>query len=110
MKVSKKPKTLFLFLACLMAACLLLNASAFAQVSLAKLEGTVTDEEGIGLPGAEVNVRNMDTGYQVSTLTRADGTYIITGIQPGMYEVRVSLSGFAAKTRQGMTFAVAAKV
>jgi len=110
MKVSKRPKTLFLILACLIATCLLLNTTAYAQVTQVKVEGIVTDEEGVGLPGAEINVKNMDTGYQVSTLTRADGTYIITGIQPGMYEIKVSLSGFATQIRKGMTFAIAANL
>lgn len=106
MKDSKKPKTFFLFLACLVTACLLLNASAFSQVSLANLEGKVTDEEGAGLPGAGVSIRNLETGYALSSLTRADGSFIISGIQPGVYEIRVSLSGFAVEVRTGIKFAV----
>ena len=106
----KRPKRYFLFLVILVTVCLLVTVSVSAQVTQAKLEGVVTDSSGEGLPGAEVSAKNMETGYLVSTLTRDDGSYILTGIQPGKYEVRVSLSGFTSQIRQGMTFAVAANL
>jgi hypothetical protein len=110
MKKFKQPKIFFVFLAGLIFVCFLVNTSAFSQVTQARLEGRVADTEGEGLPGAEINVKNMETGYLVSAVTRNDGTYIVTGIQPGKYEIRVSLSGFATQVRQGMTFAVAANL
>ena len=106
----KRPKSCFLFLVSLIMVYLLVSTSVSAQVTQAKLEGVVTDVDGEGLPGAEVKVTNMETGYSVSTLSRSDGSYIVTGIQPGKYEVTVSLSGFATQIRQGMTFAVAANL
>lgn len=108
MKVSKNTKTIFLSLAFLITACLLMNAMAFAQTTQAMLEGTVTDEEGVALPGAEVSVKNLDTGYALSSITRDDGSYTLSGIQPGVYEIRVTLSGFAIQVRTGTTFSVGA--
>jgi len=108
MRNHKNSKTFYLFLACVMAACLLLNVRVLAQTTLATLEGTVTDEEGAALPGAEVSVKNMETGYALTSLTRTDGSFVISGIPPGAYDIRVSLSGFAAQLRKGTTFAIGA--
>jgi outer membrane receptor protein involved in Fe transport len=70
----------------------------------------VTDDEGAALPGAEVTVRNAETGYVHSTVTRVDGTYIVSGIQPGKYEVEVKLQGFKTQIRKEMTLSVGAKL
>jgi len=106
MKASKKPKAFFIFLACLMVVFLLLHATAYSQTTQATLEGMVTDEDGVGLPGAEVSVKNLETGYTLSSITRNDGSLILSGIPPGVYEIKVSLSGFAVQVRTGTTFAV----
>jgi hypothetical protein len=108
MKVSKSKKAFLLSLAFLIAAFLLMNATAFAQTTQATLEGTVTDEGGSALPGAEVSVKNLDTGYTLSSITRDDGSYALSGIPPGMYEIRVILSGFTVQVRKGTTFSVGA--
>ncbi|MEW5901560.1 MAG: carboxypeptidase-like regulatory domain-containing protein, partial [Acidobacteriota bacterium] len=78
---------------------LLVGGNVFAQTTLVTLEGRVTDEEGAGLPGATITVRNAETGYTKSTASREDGRYIISGIAPGTYECEVSLSGFGAQKR-----------
>jgi len=110
MKDLKSKKTLFLVLVCLLATCLLLNTMAFSQTTQATLEGKVMDEDGVGLPGAEVSVKNLETGYALASLTRSDGSFVLSGIQPGMYEIRVSLSGFAVQVRTGTTFTVGASI
>jgi len=89
----KHPKKSFLFLTILLVACFLMNGKTFAQTTLVTLEGTVNDEEGAFLPGVAVTVKNVETGYTKSTVTRTDGSYRISGIQPGKYECEVSLQG-----------------
>jgi len=106
----KHPKKSFLFLTILLAACFLIGGKALAQTTLVTLEGTVNDEEGAFLPGVAVTVKNVETGYTKSTVTRTDGSYRISGIQPGKYEIEVSLSGFGTQKREGMTFAVGARL
>jgi len=98
------------FLILLALACFLIGGKALAQTTLVTLEGVVTDEEGSPLPGATVLVKSMETGYELHTSTRSDGSYIVSGIQPGKYEVEISLPGFGAKKRSGLTLAVGAKV
>ena len=52
----------------------------------------------------------MDRGYEYRTVSRQDGHYIISGVEPGTYEVRVALPGFAAQIRQGLIIKVGAKL
>ena len=108
MKSSQNTKTFFLPVAFLITVCLFMNATAFSQTTQASLEGTVADEDGVGLPGAEVSVKNLDTGYALSAITRDDGSYALSGILPGVYEIRVTLSGFAVQVRRGTTFSIGA--
>jgi len=88
----------------------MVSAGAFAQATLVTLEGTVADEQGNALPGVEIGIRNTETGYLYSALSRSNGTYIVSGIQPGTYEMEVTLSGFAAHTQSGMVFSVGARL
>src|ERR1043165_9400574 len=55
---------------------------------------TVTDTPGSALPGVSVTVRN--TGMQVSrdVLTAEDGTFVVTELLAGSYEVTLSMTGF----------------
>lgn len=106
----KQTKKFTLCLIFILTACFLINGKTFAQTTLVILEGTVADEEGAFLPGATVLVRNAETGYIKSTTAHTDGRYIISGLQPGKYEIEVSLSGFGTQKRKGMTFAVGARL
>jgi len=86
------------------------NGNVFSQATLVTLEGVINDQEGIALPGATITVRNMETGYENSSTSRSDGDFVVSGIQPGRYEVEVKLPGFSTQIRRGMTFAVGAKL
>lgn len=87
-----------------------LYGKIWSQTTLVTLEGVVVDEQGNALPGTVINLRNMDTGYIYSAPSRADGRYIISGIQPGRYEVEVNLAGFQTQKRQGLVFNVGARL
>jgi len=87
-----------------------LCSATFAQNTLVTFQGRVIDEEGGPLPGATVDAKNMGTGYTYSSITRQDGNYMLSGIEPGMYEVQVSLTGFTTSIRRGMTFNVGARI
>ena len=90
--------------------CFLMGGKVLAQTTLVTLEGVITDEEGSALPGVTAVVKSMDTGYEFHATTRSDGSYIISGIPPGKYEVEVRLPGFGTQKRSGLTFAVGAKI
>jgi hypothetical protein len=62
------------------------------------IEGLVTDASGGVLPGAAVVVKNMDTNVARDLVTDGAGRYRATALQPGRYQVAVTLSGFQAPT------------
>jgi hypothetical protein len=71
------------------------NARAFAQGGItSSLSGTVVDSSGSLIPGADVIVKNIGTGGTFTAVTSGNGTFNIPAINPGTYEVSVSLTGF----------------
>lgn len=109
MKNPKKAKVIYFFIGCL-ATCFLLNTIVSAQATQAILEGKVTDDQEEGLPGAEVLIENVKTGYSLSAITRRDGSYNLSGIPPGVYDIKVTLPGFASQVRKEITFSVGASL
>src|SRR6266542_1858897 len=84
------------------AALLLLVAAApaFAQGTTGSIEGRISDEQGLALPGATVFARNTATGFARSVVTDATGIYRFPGLPIGTYEVKADLAGFATVTRK----------
>jgi hypothetical protein len=66
-----------------------------AQITAATVTGTVKDDTGGVLPGATVEVRNVDTGLARSLVTDQNGHFTVTGLAPGRYVVKAALPGFA---------------
>jgi hypothetical protein len=87
--------------------CFLVSGLFYSQTTV-KLEGVVTDNERIPLPGVILNARNKDTGYIYSAITSSNGHYVLSGIVPGKYEIEVSLEGFSTLLRKGLTLNVGA--
>jgi hypothetical protein len=84
----------FWFGAVALLALLLSAASAFAQSDTAALSGFVKDPSGAVIPGATVKVRSEATGADRSTQTNADGYWIVSALQPGLYAVSAEAQGF----------------
>jgi outer membrane receptor protein involved in Fe transport len=74
------------------------GSTALAQTAATgNIEGIVTDATGGVLPGVPVVVRNQDTNLVRETTTDGSGIYRAPALQPGVYEVSASLSGFNAR-------------
>ncbi len=71
---------------------------ATAQERFGGLTGIVTDASGGVLPGATVTITSKNTGAARSTVTSADGLYMVPDLDPGRYTVIVELSGFAKQS------------
>src|SRR5216684_4434147 len=84
-------RTLF-FASCVFA---LGSLPAFAQGTTATLSGTVQDENGAVVPGANVMVINGSTGLKREATTNTDGTFTVPLLQPSTYSVTVRRDGFA---------------
>jgi iron complex outermembrane receptor protein len=73
-----------------------MGAAAQAGTTLA---GTVTDQNGDLVTGAEVKVLNLASGREISTRTDAAGKYELEGLPTGSYQISVSRQGFATAAR-----------
>lgn len=80
----------------LLAAGMLVAALAFGQTS-GTIQGTVTDDSGAVIPGAQVLVSSLDTGAESSVSTNEVGFYTIPGLNQGLYSVTCSSDGFATR-------------
>ncbi len=66
-----------------------------AQVgATAQVSGTVRDESGAVIPSAVISVKNRETGLIRKTKTDDSGFYSISGLSPGIYELKAEMSGF----------------
>ena len=70
--------------------------SVFAQGggSSSSLSGTVFDQSGAIVPGAEVVVINTDTGEQYKAITADNGTFFLPVLSIGTYTATVAVPGF----------------
>ncbi len=85
------------------AAILLTVSVCWAQLAnTGTLSGTITDSTGASIPGASVLIANAETGVQTSTVTNADGSFMMPGLQVGTYTVTVSKGGFQTFTEKGL--------
>jgi Carboxypeptidase regulatory-like domain/TonB dependent receptor-like, beta-barrel len=66
----------------------------FAQTETARLQGTVTDQQGAAIPAAAVTVTNTGTGRALSVQTDAEGFYLAPALPAGHYHVVVEKTGF----------------
>jgi hypothetical protein len=56
--------------------------------------GTVTDSTGASLPNAEITALNLATGNSRGAQTDESGTYRLTNLNPGEYDVRIEHPNF----------------
>ncbi len=69
-------------------------AVASAQASFGRLAGTVFDNTGAVLPGVTVTLSNELTGQTQTTTTTETGAFLFPQVQPGLYTVTMTLTGF----------------
>lgn len=79
-----------------LAALLLIPASAAAQQETATVIGVVNDAQHAALPGATITARNTETGFARAGVSDSEGRYRIAAIPPGSYELSTELQGSGA--------------
>ena len=78
------------------------SVQVFAQTTAA-ISGTVLDEKGEGLPGANVIAIHEPTGSRYGAATRADGRYNIVNMRVGgPYKVTISFVGYKDDVKTGI--------
>src|SRR5580700_350266 len=65
------------------------------STSTGTIAGSITDQSGAVVPGATVVVTDTTTNVTRATTTNKDGRYILVDVNPGIYNITVTKSGFA---------------
>jgi len=81
-------------------------ASLHAQYENGSLLGTIRDTSGAPIPGADVSVRNTDTGTSNQAKTDGAGNYDIPQLRVGVYTVTASANGFSRAVAENITISV----
>ncbi len=77
----------------------LLVPTAVAQNDTSRLEGKVTDTSGAVVPNVTVNVVSKGTGQQLQATSSADGTFTISALPVGDYQITAQAQGFKTYTQ-----------
>src|SRR2546425_678814 len=86
---------------------ILFSASiSLSQVSTAELSGTVADPSGAVISGAKVIATNVATDASREASTDAAGSYRMTLLPPGNYNLSVEAQGFRRLLQSGVTLEV----
>jgi hypothetical protein len=86
--------------AALLAAFIVMDRHAFGQgVQTGTISGQVVDQSDAVLPGATVTVTSPSLQGERSGVTDSTGRYLIRGLPPGVYAVRVELPGMTTAER-----------
>src|SRR4051812_28871840 len=81
-------------------------ASAQTQITTGVIQGTVQDEQGATVPGATVEVRNVETNLTKTLTTDEGGRFVFLQLPPGRYTLTASKSGFATLKQEEFTLTV----
>src|ERR1700676_2912590 len=82
-------------LKCLVALVLLPASYSFAQAGTANLAGIVEDSTSARVTDARVKLINLVTGSESDATTNSNGVFLLPGVFPGTYILRIEREGFA---------------
>jgi hypothetical protein len=89
--------------------CFLICTGLWAQTTTtSQIGGMVKDVSGASVPGAEVKVTQTETGMTRSVVSDDDGSYRISSLPVGPYQLQVSLQGFSTYVQTGIVLTVGA--
>jgi hypothetical protein len=95
-----------LALACLFAVATPASAAAQTQITTGTIQGSVADEHGAVVPGATVEVKNVETNLTRTLTTDDGGRFVFLQLPPGRYTLTVSKQGFATLAQEPFTLTV----
>jgi len=71
---------------------------ALGQNISATLSGTVLDQAGAVIPGADIKLTNQGTGVTVGSASNEVGMFVFTSLLPGTYTLEIGMPGFRTLT------------
>lgn len=81
---------------------LFLPTIAAAQTVTGTLRGTVSDSKGAVVPGADVIIRNMETGQERNLKTGSEGVYVAPFMPLGRYTITATGPGFSKVAQENV--------
>src|SRR4051812_48237732 len=84
----------------------LASVAAVAQLESDRILGTVHDQQSATVSGATVTVTNAATSLSKTLTTDSDGNYVVTPLDPGTYNVRITAAGFQTTVQNGVELTV----
>src|SRR5262245_31484989 len=88
---------------------LLFSAIVWGQAT-AQISGTVRDESGAVIPGAEIKVTQTATGASRSATSNEEGQYIFPTLPLGPYALEASRLGFTSYMQTGIVLQVDSRI
>src|SRR5450759_2156182 len=76
--------------------------AVYAQTVSGTILGTVTDQQNAVVGGATVTARNPEMGTIRTTRADSTGSYRISSVPAGAYEVTVAATGFKTEVHSGI--------
>jgi hypothetical protein len=68
--------------------------ATMAQTETGTISGLITDESGAAVPGAQVQLLNVQRGTTSDAKTNNAGIYVFSAVEPGRYQIKVQKPGF----------------
>ena len=94
------------FLATIWILCVGFTTLASAQTPSGEISGVVTDPSGAPMPGVTITLTNQGTNAVRELQTNESGLYVMPAIQPGIYTLKATLTGFRTLERRDITVQV----
>ncbi|HZL28185.1 MAG TPA: TonB-dependent receptor [Acidobacteriaceae bacterium] len=80
------------------------TATASAQfLDQGAITGTVQDQSGAAIPGAQVTLLSPETGFKLTTKADGSGVYVFSPIKIGKYTLTTSAPGFKNAVQENIT-------
>jgi carboxypeptidase family protein/TonB-dependent receptor-like protein len=81
-------------------------AEAQSQITTGVIQGTVKDEAGAIIPGAVIEVKNLDTNLTKNLNTDENGRFVFLQLQPGRYTLTISKQGYTVLIQENLSLTV----
>src|ERR1035437_5316696 len=88
-----------------MASVVLFAGLIWAQTT-ASITGALKDSSGAVVPGANVTVKNLESGMTRTAVSDTSGNYTLPSLPVGQYEITADKAGFKQSVRRGITLVI----
>ena len=82
------------------------SAALLGQTPTAQMTGLITDASGAVVPGAKIDVTEVNTGLHSDAVSNASGNYVVSNLKPGDYKIEIEKQGFTKQTQEGINLVV----